>query len=175
MTATLKGVSASSVIPAGSTVRLVFGETHSFTQDAVFVPKFNDVVYQLPFKAGLFTISQSGALPGTTTATVDARTHADRTAAQTGAAVETLTGYFVELRSLELLSPAKAAEATKPAGALARDDAAAKAAEQAAADNPLTKFYHGLADTGRKVFVVALIVAFLVLLGYAGTLRKNLS
>lgn len=175
MTATLRGVSASTVIAANSLLRLTFGETHSFTNDEEFVKRFSDVFNQLPPTAGLFPIARFSSLPGATTATVDATTHASRTAGEIVQAIETLTGYFVELRSLQLLTPAEKAVATTPAGAIARDDAAAKAEAVAQTNNPLVKLWAGIEEAGTVAKWVVIAAVFFGLLIYAGQLRKSLS
>jgi hypothetical protein len=174
-TPALRNATASTIIPTNAVVRLVFGETYSVLNDDVFAGKFADVWNQLPYKAQLFPVTAAGTYAGQTAVSIDARNNARRSMGELVAAAQALTGSFVELRSAELLTSEAAKQVLTPEGAKARDDAASKAAAQKNADDPISKFFHGLGDVAQKVFIVVIIVGVCVALAYAGKIRKELS
>jgi hypothetical protein len=174
MTTTLKGLSSSTVVPVGATLRLSFGKGHMWVDDAAFAPKFNDLYNRLPERTGLFTVTQSGVMPGQDTSAVNVRNHRERTAGQIVTEVESLAGYYLDLVVMELLTGTAAVEANKPAGAADLDAAAKRAADVQNADNPVSKFYAALTDVAKKVFILVVIVACLAGLVYAGKIRNML-
>ena len=166
------GFSPSSTIPANTLFRLTFGEPFSLNPDSLFARYMSGVWSKLGAVAHLIPIAPLAVAPGGIVAVVDAMNHAARPAADVLAQLDSLGGNFVEIKSVELLSPAQRANATKPAGADERDKQVARATDAANADSVVTKFLHGLGATASVIKWVAIAVVVLAAWYYIPRGRK---
>lgn len=160
------GFTPSGTIPANTLVRLTFGEPLSLNPDRLFARYMADVWQKLGAVAHLIPIAPLAVAPGGIVAVVDAMNHAERPAAQVLAQLDSLGGNFVELKSVELLTPAQRANATKPAGALERDKQVESATATANAGSVVTKILNGLGTTASVIKWVAVAVVVLAALYY---------
>lgn len=171
--ADLVGFSLSQTIPKGSLLRLTFGE-RSDMLGAFGIDPFGlwplhmgQVWSKLPTTAHLYPSTPANVSPSSVTATIDARSQADRLGSEIIGAIESIDDNFVQLKRAELLTPVQVAAANSNVGATARDAAAATAAAEAAADSPLAKLVTAFKLGTHTVEIVAgFIVLVLLLLAF---------
>lgn len=167
------GFTPSSTVPANTLLRLTFGEPFSLNPDALFARYMADVFNKLGAVAHVIPIAPLAVAPGAIVAVVDAMNHNARPGAEILSQLDSLGGNFVEIRSVELLTPEKKANATKPAGAAERDAQVDSATAAAQADSVVTKFFHGLGVTASVLKWVAIALVVLAAWYYLPRSRQS--
>lgn len=178
MTALFKNIAPGALLNVGDTVRLGFAQEHAYiSPDATFANDFNGLWSKL-FSVGVATpISRNAVVRGQTTAVVDFRvTRSGSTVAQFVNSVEHVSGYYVQVTSAELLSKSQGEVANTEQGAKEREAARAEDAKQKADESIVNKIAKGAGtalNVTKWLSVAIIVVALIVALIYAGSLKNN--
>lgn len=154
------------MIPANTRFRLTFGERYSINPDSLFARYMPDVYNKLGPVAHLLPATALGVTSGDIVTVVEAMNLNERRAGDMLAQLGTLENNFVEVTSVEQLTPAQKAVANTPAGAAERDQATKDATDAANANSFLGKLLAQLAALGTFAKWSAVAVVVLLILYY---------
>lgn len=176
--AVFKNVSPGVMLSRGDVVRLAFAQEHSYVaRDASFSVDFGglyDKLYGLEipgFGKAVMPITRNATTRGMTTAVCDLRVILPVTAAAIVKAADDVSGFYVQVTSIEKLGAGDAARAAGNAGALQRE--AVRNLEEQEQDR--ASWWNQIASatgftlSAMKWIAIALVVMYLI--SQAGTIK----
>lgn len=167
MTAVFKNVAPGAPLNRGDVVRIGFAqETSYLARDVSFVTDFGSIWGKL-FNIGdmAYPISKNSVARGQTTAVVDLRMTRPVSAAELVNALDNVSGFFVQVASLERLNASQAARAPTSTGAQQRESVRAENIKQEEDESIFHKIAKatGTALNVTKWVSVVLVVAVIIL------------
>lgn len=172
-----KNVTPTERIPHGSIVRVAFAQEHSaIARDASFASDFNSLWPKLFNVGGIaYPIGLNPSLRGDTVAVVDFRFGKDSTPAELVRALDGISGYWIEVTSLERLGALPASKAASNAGATERESVKMEAYKDAASGDWMATIARGAGatlTTVKWVAILALVLTIVYLINTASSQRR---
>jgi hypothetical protein len=155
------GTSSTSLLKKGDVVRVVLGKAYSWLNDDKFAEVARDFWSQIDFNGKAYTISPNPAILDGKPVVIDIRISVGVYVSILVAELETISGFYADVVSLELLKPEAAKVSAGEEGAKAREGVKADAAE-AADDGSFAGKIASMLKVGKTLVTVGLIGAAIV-------------